>query len=474
MRNPSSNNSAGSPAKAHAGRSRRRKGVDKTQDRDLKVRPEEEAPPAERIARPESTAPKADRVVLIGVGREGFAADEASAVLDELSELVRAAGAKAVARMYQRRDGAAGSSYLGKGKLAELGEMVARVDANLVVADDDLSPAQVRHLEEAAKCRVIDRSELIIDIFAKRARTEQAKLQVALAQLQYQMPRLRRMWTHLSRITGAGGLGSRGPGEKQIEVDRRLAKSRVDDLRAQLEKIGERRDRVVKSRASTFNVALVGYTNVGKSTLMNRLTGSDVFVADMLFATLDPRTRQWDLGDGIKVLLSDTVGFIEKLPHHLVASFHATLAEVTGADLLLHAVDASDPACESKMECVREVLKELGASEIPEIVLLNKADRVTDQAALTATRAKLGEHFVVSALTGEGLEALGVRVRRAAAAFENIVDLRIPASDGRTLALLASSAAVLDRRYDGDLCILRASIPRAEMHRFERFLIAPK
>jgi GTP-binding protein HflX len=470
VRNPSSNDSPRNPAKEHAGRTRRRKGLDREADRDLKVRPAEEEP-EERTSRPESTAPKEDRAVLIGVGTEAYAADEAAAALDELAELVRAAGARTVARLYQRREAAAGSSYLGKGKLGELGEMVERVEANLVVADDDLSPSQVRHLEEAAKCRVIDRSELIIDIFAKRARTEQAKLQVALAQLQYQMPRLKRMWTHLSRITGAGGVGSRGPGEKQIEVDRRLAKARVDELRAQLAKIEERRDRVVKSRAATFNVALVGYTNVGKSTLMNRLTGADVFVADMLFATLDPRTRHWDLGDGIKVLLSDTVGFVEKLPHHLVASFHATLAEVTGADLLLHAVDASDPALEAKMECVRAVLKDIGAGEIPEIVLLNKADRVTDPAALAAVRARLGEHFVVSALHGQGLEELGRRVRRAASAFESVVELAIPASDGRTLARLAATAAIFSRDYVDDVCRIRASVPRAELHHFERYVV---
>jgi GTP-binding protein HflX len=470
VRNPSSNKSPNNPAKDHAGRSRRRKGEAQSDDRDQKVVPEEQ-PVEERVARPESTAPKQDRTVLIGVGVESFAADESAPALDELAELVRAAGAKAVARLYQRRDAASGSSYLGKGKMAELGELVKKVEANLVVADDDLSPSQVRNLEEAAGIRVIDRSELIIDIFAKRARTEQAKVQVALAQLQYQLPRFKRMWTHLSRITGAGGVGSRGPGEKQIEVDRRIARKRIDDLKADLARLSERRDRVVKSRSSTFNVALVGYTNVGKSTLMNKLTGADVFVADMLFATLDPRTRHWDVGDGIKVLLSDTVGFVEKLPHHLVASFHATLAEVTGADLLLHAVDASDPHAEHKLGCVRDVLKEIGAAEIPEIVLLNKSDRVTDVAAFESFRGRLAEHFVVSALTGAGLDAVCKRVRLAASAFETTVELDVPASDGRTLAALAASCAIIERRYEDDRCLLRVSIPRSDLHKFEKYVV---
>jgi GTPase len=441
-------------------------------DRDRKVTPEEpERKP--RVERPESTAPKEDRAVLIGVGTEAHAADTEIPALDELAELVRAAGGKAVARLYQRREAAFGSAYLGKGKLDELAALVKRCEANLVVADDDLSPAQVRHLEEKATCRVIDRSELILDIFARRARTEQAKLQVALAQLQYQMPRFKRMWTHLSRITGAGGLGSRGPGEKQIEVDRRVAKKRIDELKTEIARIAERRERIVRSRSSTFNVALVGYTNVGKSTLMNRMTGADVFVADMLFATLDPRTRHWDLGEGIRVLLSDTVGFIEKLPHHLVASFHATLAEVVSADLLLHVVDAGDPQAERRLLSVRDVLREIRAGEIPEIVVLNKADRVTDRVALESLRSKLGEHFLVSAKSGEGLDALALRVRKAASAFERTVDLEIPAGDGRTLAKLASVAAILEKRYEDDRVVVRASVPRTEMHFFERYLAPP-
>ncbi len=455
------NRSPGNPAKDYAADRRRKKGVDPVQNRDYRVEPTGTAPPEERAA-------------LIGVGMDGRADDAELPVFDELAELARTAGARVVLRFYQRKANPESSSYLGSGKMQELAKEVKDTGATLVIADDDLSPAQVRHLEEATCVRVIDRSELIIDIFAKQARTEQAKLQVELAQLQYLAPRLKRMWTHLSRITGAGGIGSRGPGEKQIEVDRRLVKKKIEDLKAKLDVIEARKVREVKARRDAFKVALVGYTNAGKSTMMNALTGADVFVADRLFATLDTRTRRLELEDGSSVLLSDTVGFIDKLPHHLVASFHATLAEVTGADLLLHVVDASDDAAVSKIGCVRDVLGKIGAGSIPELVLLNKADRVTDLARLSALRASLGEHLVVSALTGEGLPALKARVRDAASEFEDVVTLEMPAGDGALLARLERSAVVHDRSYDDERVVIRASLPRIHRHHFEAWITSPK
>ncbi len=451
------NRSQGNPAKDYAGDRRRKKGVDPSQNRDFRVVPEGTAPPEERA-------------ILISVGTDAHAEDGELPTLDELAELARTAGARVVGRLYQRRIKRDAATYLGKGKVDELKKMMEEAKANLVVADDDLSPAQVRNLEEVIQTRVIDRSELIIDIFARHARTPQAKLQVELAQLQYMSPRLKRMWTHLSRITGTGGVGSRGPGEKQIEVDRRLVKRRIEELRAELGAIEGRRERLVRARGDVFNVALVGYTNVGKSTLMNRLTGADVFVADMLFATLDTRTRKMDVGDAAQVLLSDTVGFIDKLPHHLVASFHATLAEVTSADLLLHVVDGADDDADHKIQIVRDVLKAIGAAGIPELLVINKADRVTDRLAFDAFRARIGDHVVTSAVTGEGLDLIRARVREGASAFEEVLDLEVPAADGKTLALIASTSTVVTREYVDETCRVRVRVPRVHAHLFEKFV----
>ncbi len=453
--------SPGNPAKDYAGDRRRKKGVDPSQNRDFRVEPSGTAPPEERAA-------------LIGVGMDARADDAELPVFDELAELARTAGARVVLRFYQRKANPESSAYLGKGKLEALAEQLKETGATLIIADDDLTPAQVRNLEKVTCVRVIDRSELIIDIFAKQARTEQAKLQVELAQLQYMAPRLRRMWTHLSRITGAGGIGSRGPGEKQLEVDRRIVKRKIEDLRAKLEIIEARKEREVKGRRDAFKVALVGYTNAGKSTMMHALTGADVYIADRLFATLDTRTRKFELEDGTGVLLSDTVGFIDKLPHHLVASFNATLAEVTGADLLLHIVDASDDAAVAKIGCVRDVLGKIGAASIPELVLLNKCDRVNDVARLEALRSSLGEHLVVSALTGHGLDGLRARVRGAAAEFEDVIDLDMPAGDGALVAALERMAAVREREYRDDRVLIKASIPRVHRHRFEAWIVSPK
>lgn len=412
-----------------------------------------------------------ERAVLVGVGPDPRPDSGNLWMLDELAELAKTAGAQVLGRLYQRLDPPHPGSYLGSGKIEELGELVKELEANLVIADSDLSPAQVRTLEEALDMRVIDRSELIIDIFARGARTRQARLQVELAQLEYLSPRLKRMWTHLSRITGAGGIGSRGPGEKQIEVDRRIIQKRIRDLKAELKTIEKRRDLQVSSRHRAFTTALVGYTNAGKSTLMRALTDSDVYVADQLFATLDTRTRRWKLGEGVEVLLSDTVGFVKKLPHHLVASFHATLAEVRDADLLLHVVDASDPDVDGKVEAVREVLGELGAKDVPELLILNKIDLLPDPVEITILAQRLEARCAVSAVQGLGLEQLSDLVGAQLGHTLQLVNLEVPVTDGRTLSLLSRVARVISKRYVGETCHMRASVPPSAMGQLSRYLV---
>jgi GTP-binding protein HflX len=450
------NRSQGNPAKDFAGSRRRKKGLDPSQDRDHRVVPEGTAPPEELA-------------VLFALGTDGHADDPALPMLHELAELARTADIRVVGRLYQRRASPDSASYLGSGKVKELASRVQETGANLVICDDDLSPAQVRNLEEVVNVRVVDRSELILDIFARHARTQQARLQVELAQLQYEAPRLKRMWTHLSRIVGVGGIASRGPGEKQLELDRRLIKTKIEDLRRQLVEIEERRDRQVRGRSDAFKAAIVGYTNAGKSTLMNRLTGADVFVADRLFATLDTRTRKLDAGEGTPVLISDTVGFINKLPHHLVASFHATLSEVRNADLLLHVVDASDEHADEKIAVVRGVLADLGAAEIDELVVLNKIDLAADRAALEGLRGRLAPAVLVSAKTGAGIGSLTDAIRARATSREELVTLSIPAGDGRTLARVAKLGAVRERKWEKDRCQVTVSMPRAYLHEFERW-----
>ncbi len=439
--------------RGHASSTRRRKG---SHPPDLPSGEEPKAPPA-RAARPEPTEADEERAILVGTGPEVQPEDGTAPALDELSELARTAGARVFARLWQRRERPEAASYLGSGKLQELRQLAGELGANLVIADTDLTPAQVRHMEEALNLRVVDRSELIIDIFAQHARTRQASLQVELAQLQYQAPRLKRMWTHLSRITGGGGIGSRGPGEKQLEVDRRLIQKRILVLREELVELESRRVRQAGSRTDVFKVALVGYTNAGTSTLMHALTGADVLIEDKLFATLDTRTRRWELGRGLEVLLSDTVGFIEKLPHHLVASFHATLEEVRGADLLIHVVNAGDPDAPRRSQSVRDVLKAIGAEFIPEMVVLNKVDLLEPAEAMILA-GKVSARVLVSARTGTGIEDLCAAVREQAAARLEIARLEVPIADGRALALLAGRARILEQHFSDTSCTMTAAL----------------
>jgi len=407
-------------------------------------------------------AVQAERAVLAQVypGRQQAFAE---ASLAELRSLATTARAKIVGELTQARDRADAGTYVGKGKLTELARLSRRVKADLVICDDDLKPAQVKNLESALDLKVIDRSELILDIFATHARTRQAKLQVELAQLEYAFPRLKRMWSHLDRTAGgtiAGGIGVRGPGEKQLEVDRRLVQKRIQDLTRELEKIQRRRERMVRQRADRFTtLTLVGYTNVGKSTLMNALTGAGVPVRDRLFETLDTRTRQWNLPDGRQVLLSDTVGFIRKLPHHLVTCFHATLEEALGADLLLHVVDASSPWAEAQIDAVEEVLREIGCSGQKVLVVLNKIDQLADRLRLPPLLKKAGEAVCVSAVTGEGLQQLAERIQEFLDRGQVELIVEAAAGNGKLLALLYENGVVLDRAYGSATATVRARVP---------------
>ena len=434
--------------------------------------PDERHPdePNPRRRTPWTTESQEEFAVLVGVGEEQLTPEGTCPMLDELAELARTAGARIVGRMWQRRNRPVPRTYLGSGKAVELKELCESSGANMVITDTELVPAQVRFLEETLDLRVIDRSELIIDIFATHARTQQARLQVELAQLKYLAPRLKRMWTHLSRITGAGGIGSRGPGEKQIEVDRRIIQRRIRDLTRELAEIAARRDRQVSNRQESFKVSLVGYTNAGKSTLMRRLTGADVLVEDKLFATLDTRTRRWQLDQGLECLLSDTVGFIEKLPHHLVASFHATLAEVREADLLLHVVDAGDPQAAQRVETVRRVLKEIDAHQIPEVLLLNKCDRLPDRGEASLLLHSLDAQLLISARTGEGMEDLADLIQSRVTQAFSVLELDVPAGQGRLLARLSSVGHIISQEYEGDRCHLVVSVPNAVAPEFEPFL----
>lgn len=385
--------------------------------------------------------------------------------LEELRGLATTAGADIVGTLLQKRQKVIPATYIGKGKLDELQQQVEASDADVVIFDNDLSPGQVRNLEKATKVKVLDRSELILDIFATRARSTEARLQVELAQLEYSLPRLRRMWTHLSRYSG--GIGLRGPGETQLEEDRRLVDLRIRDLKHKLAEVQARKEREVRTRFEEHTVSLVGYTNAGKSTLMNALTGADVYVENKLFSTLDTRTRQWHIKDWGRILLSDTVGFIRELPHHLIASFKATLEETRQARLLLHVVDASNPAAEDQIKAVNSVLKELGCGDRPTLMVLNKVDRVKDPSYLHVLMSKHPRAVAVSAATGQGLDDLREAVMQALAADFADAEIVTNAGNGKVLSYLAAHAEIYRQHYDDSQVTIRCYLPRHLLHHIQ-------
>jgi GTP-binding protein HflX len=394
----------------------------------------------------------AERAILAGIyrGRQGRPAAEES--LDELASLTVTAGGKVVGRLLQERSSVDPATFIGRGKAEEIAHLASDTGAELVIFDDDLSPAQARNLEKLMERRVIDRSQLILDIFALGARTSTAKAQVELAQIEYTLPRLRRMWEHLSR-TG-GGIGTRGPGETQLEVDRRRIRRRMYTLKKSLEKM--ERDRSVRTsrRRDFVRFSLVGYTNTGKSTLFNGLTRARVSTADRLFETLDATTRILKLPLKEVVLLSDTVGFIRKIPHHLVASFHATLECVIEADAVIHVVDVSHHDHEAQIETVHSVLDELGAGRKPEIIVLNKVDLVEDEGVIKCAGRTHEGAVPASARFGWGIDALKERILQFALDRKEEVDLLLPADNGRMLSYIHKYGTVVSRELmDGNLAL---------------------
>ncbi len=390
--------------------------------------------------------------------------------LRELERLADTAGAVVVGELTQQLDRPHPGTYLGKGKLEELKELVQSRNASLIIFDDELSPSQGNTVEQTVGTRVVDRAELILDIFATRARSSEAKMQVELAQLEYTLPRLTRMWTHLEKFRG--GIGVRGPGETQLETDRRLINHRIKLLKERLVHVQQNRSVQRQSRSEAFKASLVGYTNAGKSSILRGMTGSDdVFVEDRLFATLDPLTREVDLGENAHVLLTDTVGFIRKLPHHLVASFRATLEETRDADLLLHVVDASHPLWEEQRLVVDQVLLDLGLHEQPILLVFNKTDLLDEAALLQLQERVLGlvpNAIFVNTTSDDGLDPLRRALRHAVRARRPVAEVRMSTGDGRMLAEIHAHGEVLEQRTEGDQLVVRARLPERLRGRLEQ------
>jgi GTP-binding protein HflX len=384
--------------------------------------------------------------VLVAAPRKGSKdARHITEHLEELTQLVDTAGAEVVGRISQHIASPNPATLIGEGKVEEVASAVAASDASLVIFDEELSPVQGANLERELKVRVMDRAEVILDIFSTRARSHEAKLQVELAQLEYLLPRLTRMWTHLSRIRG--GIGLRGPGETQLETDRRSIRQKIQGLKAKLKDVEKHRENLRAGRDPMLSVALVGYTNAGKSSILRALSGQhEIVVENRLFATLDTLTREVDLGEGQRARVTDTVGFIRKLPHHLVASFRATLEEVRGADVLLHIVDASHPDWEGQMRVVDRVLAELDLADRPLIPVFNKMDAVPDPAAFTArARALHPTGIPATTMRTNGLAALKTALRDLERVGLLIVRVRVPLSDGARVAALYRDGEVLSR-----------------------------
>lgn len=413
------------------------------------------------------TAPT-ERALLIGAPRKGRNAKHRTAEhLEELARLADTAGADVVGEVIQQIDRPNPATYLGKGKVAELTQTIADKDATLLLFDDELSPSQGKNIEDATGKRVMDRAELILDIFATRARSSEAKMQVELAQLQYMLPRLTRMWAHLEKFRG--GIGVRGPGETQLETDRRLINHRIKVLGQRLGEVQKSREVQRGSRRGEFQASLVGYTNAGKSSILRSLADDNsIFVENRLFATLDPLTREVELADGEAVLLTDTVGFVRKLPHQLVASFRATLEEVLEADVLLHVIDVSDPLWEDHRAVVVEVLSELGANHKPVVNVFNKVDLLPPE-ELEAVRERVAnlipDAVFASAETDGGLEALKRAMLRRLRAERRVVELRVPLADGRLLAELHRNGDVLAQRAEGEEMIVSVRLSHEALGR---------
>ncbi|MDD3905480.1 MAG: GTPase HflX [Candidatus Omnitrophica bacterium] len=407
-----------------------------------------------------------ERALLVTVDlgkREEWTAGERS---NELAELARSAGAKVIREEIAKRHELSPAYFIGEGKVGELSAICKAENINIAIFNNDLTGTQQKNLEETLGVKTIDRTQLILDIFARRAHSNEGKIQVELAQLMYLLPRLTDKGIHLSRP--GGGIGTRGPGEQKLEIDRRRIRSRISHLKKELDSLSRRRSMMRDNRQSAFalTIAIIGYTNAGKSTLLNALTASDVVAQDRLFSTLDPTTRKLLLPNNQKALFIDTVGFLDRLPHHLIEAFKATLEEVGEADLLLHVVDVSHPKAYEEAGAVHKVLDELGVKDKPVITALNKSDKITDPTVIAKATAFFDNSVVISALKREGLSGLIEKVTRYTNRMMIPVKLNIPVSDTKTLNIIYENANIIKKEYTGDFVSIEAEIPR----QLEKFL----
>ncbi len=411
-----------------------------------------------------------ERVFLIGAQLSKRTGADLTETMAELAELARTAGAKIIGEGTQRLDRPHAATYIGKGKANEFAEICKQGDVDTVIFDDELSPAQTRNLEGVFDCKVLDRTALILDIFAQRARTREGQMQIEMAQLQHILPRLTGLWAHLSRQKG--GIGMRGDGESQLEVDRRRIQDRISKLRRDLKEVKRVRStqRQGRQRSQWPLASIVGYTNAGKSTLLNALTGAEVLAEDKLFATLDPTTRRITLPTNQNALLSDTVGFIRKLPHQLVESFKATLEEVVEADLLLHVVDVASETAADQIASVNEVLEEIAADDKPTLMVFNKIDQLPERNGNLHWLCEYPHAVCVSAKTGEGLDELQAELGMMLRPVRSCLELQVPASDGATLARIRALGQVDEERYEGDIVHLKARIPDHAREEFSKFI----
>lgn len=402
-----------------------------------------------------------EKAIIVGIIHQEQSAEILEEYLDELEQLLDTAGADVIKRMVQERKSFDPAYLVGKGFAERIRDEVEQRDADMVVFDDDLSPAQLRNLEEICGTKIIDRSGIILDIFARRAKTREAKTQVELAQLKYFLPRLTRMWTHLSRQTGGAGIGLRGPGEKQLEVDRRIIRKRITNLSRELDKIARQREIRRGKRRELFNVALMGYTNVGKSTLMNALTKSDIFVENRLFATLDSTVRQMPHDGKETILLIDTVGFVRKLPHHLVASFKSTLEETRVADLLIHVVDASHPYFRDQMQVIENVIRDMNLDDRPILLVFNKIDKIEDKGILSQLKQEFPGSFLISAQRQIFVDDLKQEIIKRAREQSIRAQIKISLNEQKKVASIYRWATILNKSYLDGHVILDIEFPAA-------------
>lgn len=409
-----------------------------------------------------------EKAILVALNTREYSKEAVEEHLEELEMLASTAGAKTLFKVLQDRDRMDSAFYLGKGKAEEIAQLAEVNEADIVIFDDDLTPVQVRNLEKLINKKIVDRSGLILDIFATRAQTREAKTQVELAQLQYMLPRLTRAWTHLSKQYG--GIGTKGPGETQIETDRRMIRTRISMLKGKLEKIESQRQTKSANRKNFFRASLVGYTNAGKSTLLNLLTNAGVLAENKLFATLDSTTRALELSSNETVLLSDTVGFIRKLPHHLVASFKSTLNEVREADIILHVIDVSHPFFEDHMLVVDQTLKELGADTKTQIRVFNKVDALQDRSLIETVSKKYENSIFISAERGINIGRLKDMIAHCLEEFYSEETVELGIDDGNLVSKIYSMADVINTTYDEDRILVKYRANNVSSNKIKRMI----